>query len=67
MVLNDCKGWDIGCVNLFLLLCADDTVIYSETELGLQEGIDVFSKYCEEWKLVFNVNKTKVMVFRKRG
>ena len=25
-----------------------------------------FSKHCEEWKLVFNVNKTKVMVFRKR-
>jgi len=42
MVLNDCKGLDIGCVNLSLLLCADDTVIYSETELRLQEGIDVF-------------------------
>jgi len=25
------------------------------------------SKYCEKWKLVVNVNKTKVMVFRKRG
>jgi len=25
------------------------------------------SKYCEKWKLVVNVNKTKVMVFRKRA
>jgi len=42
-------------------------LFFSETEEGLQEGLNVLSKYCEKWKLVVNVNKTKVMVFRKRG
>ena len=58
---------DIGFLKLFLLLYADDIVIFSETEQGLHEGLNVLSKYCEEWKLVVYVNKTKVMVFRKRG
>jgi len=62
MVLNSCKSIDIG-----FLYIDFDIVIFSETEQGLQEGIDVLSKYCEKWKLVVNVNRTKVMVFRKRG
>ena len=56
----DLQGNSYYCAPMILLF-------FSETELGLQEGIDVMSKYCEKWKLVFNVNKTKVMVFRKRG
>jgi len=64
MVLNGCKGIDIRFLKLFLLLYADDIVIFSETQEGLQEGLNVLSKYCEKWKLVVNVNKTtKVMVF----
>jgi len=34
---------------------------FSETEQGLQEGLAVLSKYFEKWKLVVNVNKTKVL------
>ena len=67
MVLNGCKGIAIGFLKLFLLLIAGDIVIFSETEQGLQEGLYVLSKYWKKSKLVVNVNKTKVMVFRKRG
>ena len=44
-----------------------DIVIFAETEQRLQEGLYVVSMYCKKWKLVVNVNKTKVMVFRILG
>ena len=52
---------------MFLLLYADDIVIFSETDKGLQSGLDILYKYCQTWKLKVNINKTKVMVFRKGG
>ena len=65
MVVNGCKRIDIGILKLFLLVHVGNIVIVSETEQGLQLGLDVLSKYCEKWKLVVNVNKIKNMVFRK--
>ena len=67
VVLNGCKGIDIGIVKLFLLLYANDIVIFAETEQRLREGLYVVSMYCKKWKLVVNVNKTKVVVFRILG
>ena len=51
---------------IFAILYADDTVILSETEEGMQQSLDIFQSYCELWKLNINVNKTKVMIFSKR-
>ena len=51
---------------MFVILYADDTVIFSETKEGLQTSLDIFQLYCENWKLKVNVKKTKVMVFSKR-
>lgn len=51
---------------LFVVLYADDTVIFSETKEGMQNSLDIFQIYCETWKLKVNVTKTKVMVFSKR-
>ena len=57
------EGIDIGMLKLYLLLYADDVVIFSNTS----EGLDILSDYCRKWKLTVNNDKTKVMVFRKRG
>ena len=54
-------------LKLILLLYADDIVIFSESEAGLQQGLDILENYCGTWKLCVNVNKTKVMIFKKGG
>lgn len=53
-------------IQLFVLLYADDTVIFSETPDGMQRSLNNFQQYCKLWKLEVNVKKTKVMVFSKR-
>ena len=50
-------------LNIFLLLYADDTVIFSDNELDMQQALNVFEKYCSEWKLTVNTAKTKIMIF----
>ena len=59
------KGVDAGRLKLFLLIYADDIVIVSETHSDLQQGLNILSDYCQRWKLTVNVDKTKVMIFRK--
>ena len=76
MYLNDLEnefvtkgldGFDIGMLKLYLLLYADDIVVFSETSDGLQKGLNILADYCEKWKLVVNTDKTKIMIFRKGG
>ena len=50
-----------------MLLYADDIVIFSKNAEELQAGLDVLVNYCNRWKLKVNVDKTKIMVFRKGG
>ena len=50
-------------LNIFLLLYADDTVIFSDNELDMQQALNVFEKYCSEWKLTVNTAKTKILIF----
>ncbi|MEW8546102.1 MAG: reverse transcriptase family protein, partial [Candidatus Thiodiazotropha sp.] len=52
-------------LKLCILLYADDTVILSESETGLQHALNVFQNYCKEWQLTVNVDKTKVLIFSK--
>jgi len=52
---------------LFLLLYADDIVVLAESEDDLKRGLILFEEYCDRWKLVVNISKTKVMVFRNGG
>ena len=49
------------------MLYADDIVIMSETEDGLNQGILLLEQYCDRWKLIVNTNKTKIMIFKKGG
>ena len=44
---------------------ADDLVILSATQEGLQRCLDELYKYCIEWKLKVNIDKTKCMQFMK--
>ncbi len=60
-------GIDIGFMKIFILLYADDIVIFSESAAGLQSGLDILFTYCERWKLKVNTTKTKIMIFRKGG
>ena len=67
LMQNGVEGIDMGMLKLYLLLYADDIVIFSNTSDGLQKGLDVLSDYCQRWKLSVNTEKTKIMVFRNGG
>ena len=72
MYLNDFEnalssadtGLTIGQVKLFLLLCADDAVILTETPEKLQEAINELFVYCYYWKLKLNTEKSRTVVFK---
>jgi hypothetical protein len=48
------------------LLFADD-LAFSFTINSLQKTIDQVLKYCREWKLKCNLNKTKIVLCKKCG
>ena len=54
-----------------LLLYADDCCFISQTQVGLQRGINKLQEYCKQWSMKVNINKTKIIVFgagnRRRG
>ena len=52
-------------LKLFVLLCADDTVILAESAQDLQNALNVYNLYCQNWKLSINKSKTKVLIFSK--
>lgn len=60
-------GITLDQLSLYLILFADDAVIFSETPEGLQSSLNELQNYCETWNLTVNVSKTKIMVFRKGG
>ena len=56
-----CSPASFGDLHLQCLLYADDLVLFSETEEGLQHSLDKLKDYCNLWSLDINVSKTKVM------
>ena len=57
----------IGNTSLSILLYADDIVLLSESKSGLQQCLDILSKYCMSWKLHVNTCKSKVLIFNSNG
>ena len=51
---------------LSCLLYADDLVLLSHSQQGLQNSLDKLSTFCEQWKMQVNLKKTKIMVFQKK-
>ena len=47
------------------LFTADDLVLISESKEGLQQHLNVSEKYCRDWKLSVNIDKTQVVTFNK--
>ena len=54
-------------LKIFVLLYADDTVIFGTDEHTFQENLNAFNDYYNLWKLNVNFNKTKVMIFGLRN
>ena len=50
-------------LKIMILLYADDTVLFSDTESEMQHALDVFQTYCSTWHLTVNVDKTKIVIF----
>ena len=45
------------------LLWADDLITFALDKITLQKQLDNLSKYCNEWGVEINIDKTKIMVF----
>ena len=54
-------------IQLFLLLFADDIVLFADTVYGLQKRITTLEHFCENHCLSVNLEKTKVVVFKNGG
>ena len=66
-ITKGADGVGLGFIKLFLLLYADNIVIFSESAVGLQHGLDLLQEYCQRWRLTVNPNKSKIIIFRKGG
>lgn len=58
--VNNTTGTEIPC-----LLYADDLAVLSTTKAGLQNKLNKLHKYCKDWGLTVNKNKTKIIVFAR--
>lgn len=56
-----------GLMELFILLFADDVTLLATTPSGLQNQLNCLRDCCKELNLEVNIEKTKIMVFRKGG
>ena len=48
------------------LFYAEDLVLLTPTEKGLQQQLDIVEKDCQNWALAVNMKKTNFMIFQKR-
>ena len=65
---NDtCDPINVGNCNLNYLLFADDLLLMSKSEIGLQHSINKLYEYSTEWCLDINITKTKVVIFQRYG
>ena len=46
---------------------ADDIILLSESQDGLQNALDVLDNFCVSWKLNVNKEKSKIIVFNSNG
>ena len=61
--LNDVNSNHI--LKLFLLLYADDSVIFAEKPEELQLGLNLANEYCGKWNLKLNPQKCKIVIFSR--
>ena len=61
---NGLRFDDLIIISLFF---ADDMVIFGKSTSELQRNLNNLYEYCTKWNLEVNTDKTKIIVFRKRG
>ena len=54
-------------IKLKTLLYADDIILLSSSEQGLQRSLNVLNEFSNDWKLEVNHEKSKVIVFNSNG
>ena len=57
----------IGDLNVNHLMYADDLVLIAKDEDELQNLLSQLNKFCNDWGLKVNIDKTKVVIFNKKG
>ena len=61
-------GIDLDTMKIFVLLFADDLVLFAETVIELQRMINRLAEYCDLWHIKVHVLKTKVIkLYLKMG
>ena len=58
---------ELGDTSIASLFYADDIILLSSTQNGLQQSLDVLHDFCSSWKLEVNEQKSKVIVFNSNG
>ncbi len=61
------QGLTLHDTEIKCLLYADDLVLLSPTEEGLQDSLNLLEDFCQSWALTVNLQKTRVMMFQKRS
>ena len=64
---NGLNGIDINMFKIFLILYADDIVLFENTSIEFQASLDLILEYCQKWKLKVNTEKTKNFVEKVVG
>ena len=64
---QNCDPIKLNDVYLNCLMFADDLVLLSSSDSGLQKCLNSLKDYCAQWQLTVNLNKTKVIIFNKGG
>ena len=57
----------IGDVKVTSLLYADDIILLSESQEGLQNALNILNNFCVSWKLDVNKKKSKILIFNSNG
>ena len=61
------SGISLNEIIIILLLFADDMIIFGNSPVDLQNSLNKLYDYCQNWSLEVNTEKTKIMIFRKKG
>ena len=67
LIKQNYKSYELRTLNLYLLMYADDMVLFSEDINDLQKLINTVNVYSNKYDLYINLTKTKIVVFRNRG
>ena len=55
-------GFHIGPICVGATCCADDTYLLSDSPSGLQSSLNIASHYARRYRVIFNADKTKIVV-----